>query len=157
MTSNGLLDVPPTSSNVTCTNPVSSEPVYCVWLNCTVISSNYNDCNDIFIKINVLSLLEESSIVPVTLVMDPTLTLPWCDDGTFLNLILALNISSPSTIVSFITGTLTVVEVSPAGILTVSRVEIKSFRPIICDKYCTVENYILHYLLQILHTSQYAH
>ena len=38
VTSNGLLDVPPTSSNVTSTNPVSSEPVYCVWLNLTVIT-----------------------------------------------------------------------------------------------------------------------
>ena len=37
MTSNGLLDVPPTSSNATSTNPVSSEPVYCVCINLTFI------------------------------------------------------------------------------------------------------------------------
>jgi len=35
VTLNGLLDVPPTSSNVTSTNLVSSEPAYSVWLNCT--------------------------------------------------------------------------------------------------------------------------
>ena len=35
MTLNGLLDVPPTSSNVTSTNPVSSEPVYCLCANLT--------------------------------------------------------------------------------------------------------------------------
>ena len=38
MTSNGILDVPPTSSNVTSTNPVSSEPVYCFCANLTLIS-----------------------------------------------------------------------------------------------------------------------
>jgi len=38
VTLNGLLDVPPTSFNVTSTNPVSSEPVYCDCVNLTVIS-----------------------------------------------------------------------------------------------------------------------
>jgi len=42
VTSNGLLDVPPTRSNVTSTNPVSSEPVYCACVNLTVISNDYS-------------------------------------------------------------------------------------------------------------------
>ena len=37
VTLNGLLDVPPTSSNVTSTNPVSSEPVYCLCINLNFI------------------------------------------------------------------------------------------------------------------------
>ena len=51
MTLNGLLEFPPTSSNVTSTNPVSSEPVYCVWVNLTVMSNNYNDVNNVFANI----------------------------------------------------------------------------------------------------------
>ena len=38
MTLNDLLDIPPISSNVTSTNPVSSEPVYCLCVNLTVIA-----------------------------------------------------------------------------------------------------------------------
>ena len=38
VTLNGLLDVPPTSSNVIITNPVASESVYCLRSNLTVIS-----------------------------------------------------------------------------------------------------------------------
>ena len=38
VTLNGLLDVPPTSSNATLTNPVASESVYCLRSNLTVIS-----------------------------------------------------------------------------------------------------------------------
>ena len=39
VTLNGLLDVPPTSSNVAITNPVASEPVYCVCVNLIFIST----------------------------------------------------------------------------------------------------------------------
>ena len=39
VTLNGLLDVPPTNFNVTITNPVASEPVYCVCVNSTFIST----------------------------------------------------------------------------------------------------------------------
>ena len=41
VTLNGLLDVPPTSSNVTSTNPVSSEPVYCLCINLIFIPKNF--------------------------------------------------------------------------------------------------------------------
>ena len=37
MTSNGLLDVPPTSSKVIITNPIASEPLYCDCVNLTFI------------------------------------------------------------------------------------------------------------------------
>ena len=40
VTLNGLLDDPPTSSNVTIINPVASELVYCVCVNFTLISVN---------------------------------------------------------------------------------------------------------------------
>ena len=38
VTFNGLLDVPPASSNVIVTNFVASKPVYCVCVNLTLIS-----------------------------------------------------------------------------------------------------------------------
>ena len=38
VTLNGLLDSPPTSSNVTITDPVASEPVYCVCVKLTLIA-----------------------------------------------------------------------------------------------------------------------
>jgi len=43
VTSKDLLDVPPTSSKFTCTNPVSSEPVYCAStkLATTPVAINY--------------------------------------------------------------------------------------------------------------------
>jgi len=70
-----------------------------------------------------LSLLEESTIIPVALVTLPA-TIPGpSDDGTFK---LILNISSPSTISSLITGTLTVVVLAPAGIVAERREEVKS-------------------------------
>ena len=39
VTLNGLLDVPPTSSNAITTNPVASEPVYCACVNLTLTSA----------------------------------------------------------------------------------------------------------------------
>ena len=38
VTLNGLLDLPPPSSSVTITNPIASEPVYCVSVNFTLIT-----------------------------------------------------------------------------------------------------------------------
>ena len=38
MTLNGLLDVPPANFTVTGTNPVSSEPVYCLCVNLTLMA-----------------------------------------------------------------------------------------------------------------------
>ena len=104
VTSNGLLDIPPTSSNVIITNPVASESVYCLRANFTVI-------------------LEESIIIPVALVTEPATTPGPSDDGTFK---LILNISSPSTmsslfIVMFITFLLV-----PVTILIVLSAELKS-------------------------------
>ena len=104
MTLNGLLDVPPTSSNVTITNPIASEPVYRVRVNLTLI-------------------VEESIIIPVALVTGPATTPGPSDDGTFK---LILNISSPSTMSSFVTATLTVVLVVPAGIVIMRDVLLKS-------------------------------
>ena len=40
VTLNRLLDVPPTSSSITITNPVASGPVYCDCVNLTLISAN---------------------------------------------------------------------------------------------------------------------
>ena len=104
LTLNGLLDVPPTSSNVIITNPVASEPVYCVCVNLALI-------------------LEESIIIPVALVIEPATIAGLNDDGTFK---LILNISSPSTMLSFVTATLTVVLVAPAGIVAMRGVVSKS-------------------------------
>ena len=65
----------------------------------------------------------ESTIIPVALLTESA-TIPGpSDNGTFK---LILNISSPSTILSLITGTLTVVLVSPARIAAVRAVEVKS-------------------------------
>jgi len=69
----------------------------------------------------------ESIIIPVALVTEPA-TIPGpSDDGTAK---LILNISFPSTILSLITGILTVVVVALAGIVAVRKVELKSFFPI---------------------------
>ena len=66
----------------------------------------------------------ESTIIPVALVTEPA-TIPGpSDDGIFK---LILNISSPSAILSLITGILTVVLVAPAGIVAIRGVELKSF------------------------------
>ena len=46
MTLNGLLDVPLTSSNVTSTNVVSSEPVYCVCVNLTFTPVMNETCSE---------------------------------------------------------------------------------------------------------------
>ena len=63
-------------------------------------------------------------MIAIALVIEPV-TIPGpSDDGTFK---LILNISSPSTILSLITGTLTVVVVASAGIVAVTGVESKSF------------------------------
>ena len=64
-----------------------------------------------------------SIIVPVALVTKPA-TIPGpSDDGTFK---LIINISSPSTMLSSLTATLTVVLVAPAGIVAVRGVVWKS-------------------------------
>ena len=104
VTLNGLLDVPPTSSNVIITNPVASESVYRFCVNLTLI-------------------LEESIIIPVALVIEPATTPGPSDDSTFK---LILNISSPSTMLSFVTITLTVVLVAPAEIVALRGVVLKS-------------------------------
>ena len=104
VTLNGLMDVPPTSSNVIIRNSVASEPVYCLCVNLTLI-------------------VVESIIIPVALVTDSATTPGPSDDGTFK---LILNISSPSTMLSFVTATLTVVLVAPAGIVAIREVVLKS-------------------------------
>ena len=104
VTLNGLLDVPLASSNVIITNPVTSELVYCGCVNLTLI-------------------VEESIIIPVALVTEPATTPGLSDDGTFK---LILNISSPSTMLSIVTATLTVVLVALAGIVAVRGVVLKS-------------------------------
>ena len=64
-----------------------------------------------------------SIIIPVALVTEPA-TIPGpSDDGTFK---LTLKVSSPSTMLSAITATLTVVLVTPAGIVAVRGVVLKS-------------------------------
>ena len=62
-------------------------------------------------------------MIPVALVCEPALILEPSDDGTFK---LILNISSPSTMLSFVTATLTVVLVAPAGIVAMRGVVLKS-------------------------------
>ena len=104
VTVKGLLDTPPTSSSVTMTNPVASEPLYHVCVNLTLI-------------------LEESIIIPVALVTEPAIIPGASDDDTFK---LIVNISSPSTILSYVTATLTVVLLAPAGIIAVREVVLKS-------------------------------
>jgi len=73
-------------------------------------------------------LPEESIIIPVALVTESAIIPRPSDCGTFK---LILNISSPSTISSLITGTLTVVVVAPAGIVAVREVESKSISVIL--------------------------
>ena len=75
VTLNELADVPPTTSNVTITNSVASEPVNCVCVNLTLI-------------------FEESIIIPVALVREPAIIPEPRDDGTVKFM---LNISFPST------------------------------------------------------------
>ena len=75
------------------------------------------------LTLKILVLLEESIIIPVALVIGPATTPGPSDDGTFK---LILNISSPSTMLSFVTATLTVVLVAPAGIVAMRRVALKS-------------------------------
>ena len=67
-------------------------------------------------------------IVPVALVTEPAPIPGPSDDGTFK---LILNISSPSTMLSLFTATLTVVLVAPAGIVTMREVVLKS-SPKVC-------------------------
>ena len=67
-----------------------------------------------------LFLRVESTIIPVALLTEPA-TIPGPSDDNLI-----LNISSPSTILSLITGTLTVVVVAPAGNVAVKRAELKS-------------------------------
>ena len=69
-----------------------------------------------------------SIIVPVALIGDPA-TIPGpSDDGTFK---LILNVSFPSTMLSLVTATLTVVLMAPAGIVAVKGVVLKSSPSII--------------------------
>ena len=65
-----------------------------------------------------------SIIVPFALVIEPATTPEPSDDGCTLKLI--LNISSPSIMLSFVTATLTVVLVAPAGIVAMRGVVLKS-------------------------------
>ena len=104
VTLNGLADIPPTSVNVTIINSVASEPINCICVNLTLI-------------------FDESIIIPVALVREPATTTGASDDGTFK---LILNTSSPSTMLSFLTATLTVVLVAPAGIIAVMVIVLKS-------------------------------
>ena len=104
MTLNGLADVPPTTSNVTITNSLASEPEYCVCVNLTLI-------------------LEESIIIPVALVHEPAIIPGPSDDGTVK---LILKISFSSIMLSSVTATLTVVLVAPAGITAVRGAVLKS-------------------------------
>ena len=64
-----------------------------------------------------------SIIVPVALVTKPATIAGASDDGTFK---LTLNFSSPSTMLSSLTATLTVVLVTLAGIIAVREVVLKS-------------------------------
>ena len=71
----------------------------------------------------ILHLLVVSIIIPVALVIEPAIIPGPSDDDTFK---LILNISSPSTMLSFVTATLTVVLVAPAGIIAMRGVMLKS-------------------------------
>ena len=62
-------------------------------------------------------------MVAVALVIEPATTPGPSDDGTFKFI---LNISSPSTMLSFVTATLTVVLVAPAGIVAMKGAVLKS-------------------------------
>ena len=74
-------------------------------------------------------LLVVSIIIPVALVTLPA-TIPGArGNGTFK---LILNISSPSTMLSSVTATFTVVLVAPAGIVAVRGVVLKSSPATVC-------------------------
>ena len=62
-------------------------------------------------------------MVAVALVIEPATTPGPSDDGIFKFI---LNISSPSTMLSFVTATLTVVLVAPAGIVAMKGAVLKS-------------------------------
>ena len=68
-------------------------------------------------------LLVVSIIIPVALVSEPAFIPGPSDDGMFK---LILNISSPSTMLSSVTATLTVVLVALAGIVALRGVVLKS-------------------------------
>ena len=107
---NGLLDLPPTTSNFTFTNPVASEPVYCACVNFTLI-------------------VVESIIIPVAVVIEPATTPGPSDDGTVKFII---KLSFPSTMLSFFTFIFTVALVALAGIVTVRvlRLAVRKSLPI---------------------------
>ena len=71
-----------------------------------------------------------SIIVPVARITEPATISGLSDDGTSK---LIVNISSPSTMLSFVTATLTVVLVAPAGIVAMRGVVLKSLPSNICS------------------------
>ena len=71
-----------------------------------------------------------SIIVPVALVIEPPIISGPSDDGTSK---LIVNISSPSTMLSFVTATLTVVLVAPTEIVAMRGVMLKSLPLNICS------------------------
>ena len=70
-----------------------------------------------------------SIIIPVALVTKPATIPGTSDDDTFK---VILKVSSPSTMLSSFTATLTVVLVTPAGIVTVRGVVLKSSSVTMC-------------------------
>ena len=68
-------------------------------------------------------LLVVSIIIPVALVTEPAIIPGASDDGTFKFI---LNVSFPSTMLSFVTATLTVVLEAPGGIVILWKVVLKS-------------------------------
>ena len=71
-------------------------------------------------------------MIPVALVTEPAITAGASTDGTCKSI---LNISSPSTMLSSVTATLTVVLVAPAGIVILRDVVLKSL-PTLSIIYC---------------------
>ena len=85
-----------------------------------------------------------SIIVPVALVSEPA-TIPGpSDDGIFK---LRLNVSSSSTMLSFVTATLTVMLVAPAGIVTVRGVALKSL---------SIKRNYINNIMMIMHVYSYV-
>ena len=117
-------------------NPEASNPVYWFNTNLTVISNNvcnHYNCHDESLR-TVTCLPVVSTIVTAAVVIVPVVIPGSSEDGTVK---LILNVSSPSTMLSSVTGIFTILLLVPAVIVIVCVVELKSFPDGINNRYVT--------------------
>ena len=136
-----MVDDPPDIITATSTNPDDSEPMYCSDSNSTVSTAQcyYKSLNYIF---NMNSLVV-SLITPTALLTLPTVIAGLSDDGT-INVITNAFIFL-STLISSVTGTLTLLIVIPLSNVAVSGVALKSTPPV--SQTLFTQHIIIHIIL----------